>query len=633
MKNVIKEGKYEKLGVQQQQDNVIFTFCGEKEDRCFVVLINKKDGSRERIEVPEEYCLGSLRSIQIYRLNTEDYVYYYEINGEVIMDPYARRVVGREIWNNAERKDRGYEVFGGFAKEKFDWKEDKAPEIPRGDMFLYKLHVRGFTMDGGGRNPGTFKALMNRIGYLQKLGVTTVELMPVYEFEEMPIPVQIQLPDYIQWESESEDVIQPVIKEETRGQLNYWGYGTGNYFAVKVSYASEPEFASREYKMLIRRLHEHGMECIMEMHFPEGTNHNLILDALRYWVMEYHVDGFHLIGESIPVTAIVQNNLLSRTKIFCEKFEQTVADASRKYKNLYVYKEEYMYPARKVLNHLNGNMREFIDQQRKQGTCWGYVNFIASNNGFTLADLFMYNDRHNEANGENNLDGNAWNFSNNYGVEGPTRRRFVNSLRRLKWRNSMMMLFLAQGVPMLWSGDEMGNSQQGNNNAYCQDNPVGWMNWKNEKTHKKELIFLRQLAEFRKEHPILSNEMPFQFSDYRGFGFPDLSFHGESAWILEPSVGGLCIGMMYCGAYSSDESKSEDVYVGYNFFSAVSTLALPQLPKNRGWYRVMDSADEIPYLEIPVRQEDPFLLMKPQSICVLVSRPVEHMEKRRSKKR
>ena len=624
MKINVKEGNYAKLGVQQQAGQVTFTFCGEKEDICFVVLVRKSDLNRVRIEVPEAFCLGSLRSITIVDLDVTGYVYYYEINGIKQIDPCAQRIVGREIWNDESRKANDYEVFCGFAKEDFDWKNDLAPEIPRDRMLLYKLHVRGFTMDADKQKyPGTFQALMNRVGYLEKLGITTVELMPVYEFEEIPIPVETKLPEYVKWESDEEDMIQLETVQVQVGRLNYWGYGPGNYFAVKASYASNPEQADREYKTLIRRLHAHHMECIMEMYFPEDTNHNLIIDALRYWVREYHVDGFHLLGESIPVTAIVQDNLLSRTKIMCEKYDSGVVCDGRKYMNLYVYKDEYMYPARKILNHLNGNMKEFIDQQRKQGSRLGYVNYITSNNGFTLADLFMYNDRHNEDNGENNLDGNAWNYSNNYGIEGPTRKRYINSLRRLKWRNSMMMLMLAQGVPMLWAGDEIGNSQKGNNNAYCQDNAIGWVNWKNEKTHRKELVFLQKLVRFRKEHPIISNEMPFQFSDYRALGCPDLSFHGESAWIVEPAVGRMCIGMLYCGAYTKDVKEAEDVYVAYNFFSAVSSLALPQLDKHKRWYLVMDSSNDAqPYLDEAVLMENSSITMMPQSICVLVGRRV-----------
>jgi glycogen operon protein len=375
----------------------------------------------------------------------------------------------------------------------------------------------------------------------------------------------------------------------------------------------------------------------MEMFFTEGTNHNLILDILRYWVRVYRVDGFHLLGTNLPITAIVQDNVLSRTKIFYEELNESVCSAGRKYKNLYVYKEEYMYPARRVLNHLNGNMRDFADQQRKQGAFLGYVNYIASNNGFTLADLFMYNDKHNEENGEKIADGNAWNFSNNYGVEGPTKKRYINAIRRLKWRNSILMLFLAQGVPLLWQGDEMGNSQGGNNNAYCQDNPTGWLNWKNEKTHRKELRFLRQVIAFRKEHPILSNEMPFQFSDYKSVGCPDLSFHGESAWIMEPIAGRMSLGMMYCGAYAQNaeaDRDAEDVYVAYNFSSGMTSMALPDPVRGRRWYLAIDSGnDAMPFLEEPVVCAQGSVVIRSQSIQVFVSRAIPEQEpKTRTKK-
>ena len=213
---------------------------------------------------------------------------------------------------------------------------------------------------------------------------------------------------------------------------------------------------------LIRKLHQHGMECVMEFFFPKGTDQNLILAALRFWVREYHVDGFHLLGENLPMTAIAQDKRLSRTKIFYTDFGDA-GEKERSYRNLYVYKDEYQYPARKMLNHFGYDLDEFIDQQRKQGSVLGFVNYISDNNGFTLADLFMYNERHNEDNGENNCDGNAWNFSNNYGVEGPTAKRYINRLRKRQWRNAILMIMMAQGVPLLWSGDEFGNSQAGNN--------------------------------------------------------------------------------------------------------------------------------------------------------------------------
>jgi glycogen operon protein len=182
------------------------------------------------------------------------------------------------------------------------------------------------------------------------------------------------------------------------------------------------------------------------------------------------------------------------------------------------------------------------------------------------------------------------------------------------------MLFLAQGVPLLWGGDEFLNSQKGNNNAYCQDNPIGWMNWKNAKAHEADIAFVREVCEFRKAHKVLSTEKPFRFSDYRTLGFPDVSYHGESAWLLGFDLGRMNLGLMYCGAYAGEDEP--DVYVAYNFYSAVSTLALPKLGKEKKWYLVIDSARE---KEPFVREEEPAenqqsISLHPQSICVLIGK-------------
>lgn len=623
MNFTVKEGNYTEMGVMQLEDQVIFTFEGEKEDTCCIVLVDRKTRETYRIEVSDTFCVGSLRSVAVSGVKPTDFYYYYEINGEKIIDPYATMIAGRENWNDKERFKNNYEILCGYSERMFDWKEDKAPELSKNELMIYKLHVRGFTKDLSSmrKSGGTFAGVKNRIEYLKNLGFTAIELMPVYEFEEMEIPVQtrLEVPDYVKWEPAEDDIIQPV-EEKVSDKVNYWGYGPGNYFAVKASYASKKEKAGVEFKELVYKLHQNGMDCILEMFFPEHTNHNLILNVLRFWVREYHVDGFHLLGENLPITAIIQDSLLSRTKIFYTGFDESAVRTDRQYQPLYVYKEEYMYPARKLLNHMNGEVREFLNQQRKQGMNVGYVNFITSNNGFTLADLFMYNDKHNDDNGENNRDGNLWNFSNNYGVEGPTRRKYIKSLRGLKWRNAMMMLFLAQGVPMLWSGDEICNSQKGNNNAYCQDNEIGWLNWKNEKLHKSELDFLQKLIDFRKSHPIISQKEPFHFQDYRAIGVPDLSYHGENAWMAESELDNRSVGVMYSGEY--ERKGAETVYIGYNFFSARMKLALPKLSYKKKWYLIADTTIEAePFMLEPKENESQkYVTMNPQAICILVGK-------------
>lgn len=623
MRIKVEEGNYSVMGLVQKSDRVIFTFECEKEDSCKLVLIDKMTKKKQTITVPEEYCLGSLRSISLKGINIKDYWYYYEIKGEKVIDPYATVIHGREKWNDLSRQEDSYEVLCGCTDTEYDWGKDLAPEISRQDMSIYKLHVRGFSKDNrNSKSAGTFNGIKNRINYISELGFTSVEIMPAYEFEEMEIPPVLLVPDYVKWKVEKEDTILPEQKPKASEKINFWGYGKGNYFAVKASYAQEPSNASSEFKDLVKCLHRNNMECIMEIFFTEDINHNLIIDVLRHWVKEYHVDGFHLLGNNLPITAIVQDVMLSRTKILYTGFDENNIPAKNTYKNLFVYKDEYLYPARKILNHMNGEMREFLNQQRKQGNEVGYINYITSNNGYTLADLFMYNDRHNEANGENNMDGNPWNFSNNYGFEGPTRKRYISEIRKLKWRNAMMMLYLAQGVPVVWSGDEIGNSQEGNNNAYCQDNKVGWINWKNDKNTKEKLDFLKKLSKFRKEHPIISQASPFRFNDYKSVGAPDLSYHGDNAWISDYELNRLTVGLMYCGKYAPKDSLSDYVYVGYNFFSGRNMLALPELPKGMKWYLVADSSDnKEPFKNKEVELENQeYVQLEPQSINIIIGR-------------
>ena len=444
--------------------------------------------------------------------------------------------------------------------------------------------------------------------------------MPMYEFEEMPIPKEVQVPEYVKCQPETADKIQMAMMDSAPKNINFWGYGPGEYFAVKSSYASEPDKASIEFKKLVKALHENNMECVMEIFFPETTSHTLIMEVLHYWMKEYHVDGFHIIGGNLPITSIVQDPLLSRTKIFADNFNGQY-DVRRKYKNLYVYREEYQYAARQLLNNRKGDIKEFINQQKKQSEDYGFVNYIAYNNGMTLADLFMYSDKHNEANGEKNCDGTDYNLSNNYGIEGPTKKRFVNDTRRKKMRMALTMLMFAQGVPLIYAGDEFGNTQEGNNNAYCQDNEIGWVNWSQFAKYKEEREMIKKLVQFRKEYSLISKEVPFKFNDYRSKGAPDLSYHGENAWIAQLDPGRKSLGMLYCGAYAKEGSNNSDIYVGYNFYSEEVQLALPKVP-GKEWYYEDDKLENQQYTMIPA-----------QSIRVLFGREIEKKETKKKNER
>ena len=620
MKYKVSEGDYEKNGVQLKDGTVIFTFAGEKEDSCNILFYDKEQVLKQKVHAPKEFCRGSIRSVLVSGIDARHLRYNYEINGEIRQDVYAQRIIGREKWNDDGRRKKDYALCCGCVEQTFDWKMDRQPEIPGSRMILYQLHVRNFSMDAGlrGHEKGTFAAIKNKIGYLKNLGITTLELMPVYEFEEIEFREMTPPPAYVKWEKQKDDLIVPGGGREAV-RVNCWGYVPGNYFAVKASYSSIPD-ASVEYKELIRSLHLSGMECVMQMFFDERMNQNVILDALRFWVREYHVDGFHLFGSSVPVTAIVQDPLLSRTKIFYDGFAPMLLESKTRYRHLFVANDEYLYPVRKLLNHTDGRMEEFLCQQRKQHSVQGFINYVANNNGFTLADLFCYCEKHNEQNGEDNRDGNNWNYSGNCGVEGKTRKQYVQKMRHRQMKNAFAALFLAQGVPLIYEGDEFGNSQDGNNNAYCQDNATGWINWKTAVHYKWLTDFVKNMIKFRQMHPVVCQEEPMKFNDYGRKGFPDISYHGENAWLSSVSLDRQAVGVLYCGAYAKREDKTEDdfIYVGYNFHSGRAALALPKLPEGRKWYAVMNTAEEISFAaQSCCLEEQHMLSMTGQSVCIL----------------
>ncbi len=618
------KGNYKELGAAAGKNQICFTFACEKEKECKLVLLHKPSGEREELIIPKEYCRGALYSVNIEGILAKNYLYQFVIDNKVVLDPYAKVIAGREVWNDPERSTKEENLWAGFLADKFDWGEDKNPEVPKSEMVMYKLHARGYTMAAKGRNKGSFAALTKQISYWKDLGLTTIELMPVYEFEEKPqVKPLPQVPDYVKWEEKAANRIQPVVLETKEKPINYWGYGEGNYFALKASYASRPEHAPEEFKNFIRELHENHMECVMEISFPEETDPSMILEVLRFWVAEYHVDGFHLLGGRLPIDAILKDAFLARTKIFAEDFFGKTT--GRSYKNLYIYKEEYHFSARQLLNAYPCDVAEFMNQQKKQGEAYGYVNFLASNNGFTLADVFMYNDKHNEANGENNTDGSDYNFSNNCSVEGLSKKKHVLALRRSRIRAAYMMLLLGQGIPLLMAGDEFGNSQAGNNNAYCQDNEIGWTDWSNFSKTKEDRELLKALIAFRKSHSLISNELPFRFNDYRAYGAPDLSYHGEHAWISQIDHGRKCIGLLYNGAYAKEEGAA-DIYVAYNFYSEAVKLALPQIltkgqKKKKAWYQIMTSDIEAgASQEEKLLEEQQFVQVPPQSVTLLIGK-------------
>jgi glycogen operon protein len=479
-----------------------------------------------------------------------------------------------------DRRGSEDQIRSGFDFSEFDWENDHCPEIPGSEMIMYKLHVRGFTKEATvGRKKGTFEALESQIPYFTELGITTLELMPAYEFEElMPPRHPKQTMDFEGWSPQAVagyQLLQQKEYEEKEKEMpciNYWGYGAGNYFAPKASYAFAAP-ASLALKRLIKSLHRARLECVMEMSFDAYANPNYIVEVLRHWVREYHVDGFHLLCGSAALPSVLHDPLLRRSKIFAPSFPKEVWEQKGGYPHLYVYNDEFLYAARKQINRQDGSLVEFLNQQKKQHPNVGFVNYFANNNGFTLADVFSYAEKHNEANGEDGTDGNDWNHSVNCGEEGVSRKKKIKDYRHRLMKQAIASVLLSQGVPLIMAGDEFGNSQNGNNNAYCQDNRVGWLNWQDLRKHRDYFAFVRELLALRREHPVLRGREPMRMSDYAGLGLPDLSYHGTQAWAGDIYPGQQAVGLVYCGAYGDETG---DLYIGWNFAQGEQSLALPK---------------------------------------------------------
>ena len=416
------------------------------------------------------------------------------------------------------------------------------------------------------------------IPYWKELGVNTLELMPAYEFPEVPPVKQEEEKEYITDRKES-------------GRVNYWGYASGYYLSPKRAYCTADN-VQNEVRDFIKALHKAGMECIMEFYFPGETNPFAALRALQFWKTYYHIDGFHIQGEGVPAELILKDGILSDTKIMIEGYDFSGFYGGKEPKKrvLAEYNRSFLEDMRRFLKSDEGMTEGALWHVRKNSGFHGVVNFMTCQDGFTLHDLVSYNYKHNEENGENNEDGSSYNYSWNCGTEGNTRKLAVRQMRERQMRNAFLMMILSQGTPMIYAGDETGNSQEGNNNAWCQDNPVGWTDWKGLKRNASLFAFVKNALAFRADHPILHMSKELKGTDYLAKGFPDVSFHGERAWYVSYENTSRLFGVMYYSAYEEEE-KEEFIYVGYNFHWEERSLALPNLPEGYSWKKVADTGD------------------------------------------
>ncbi len=596
------------MGAWVRHDSIHFSVesAGEEAPELLVYTRQSQEPAAV-IPFPAENRFGDVYAMIVTGIDPGRHYYAFRAGGRIFCDPYARIVAGRERYGDPAHLE--HILRGGFLTDEFDWGGDRPLGRPFSEMVLYHLHVRGFTAHPSSKvkGKGTFYGAAQKIPYLKELGITAVELMPVTEFEEVET-VPMRGPG------------GTLCGEKPTGRLNYWGYGPSSLFAPKGSYHSGAEGRSQsdELKYLVKAFHENQIEVIFDLYFPSEIPDSQVLEVLKFWVLEYHADGIHITGRS-AFPAAAQEPLLAETKLFISDW----GDAPRgRRKHLAQYHDGFLADMRCFLKGDEDRLNDMVFRTRLNQADMAVVNYIAHSNGFTLWDMVSYDRKHNEDNGENNRDGTDYNFSWNCGEEGPSRRKQIIKLRRDQLRNGMAMVFLSQGVPLLEAGDEMGHTKQGNNNTFCQDNALSWLNWKPTKTGTEIRQYIQYLIRFRKRHPIFRSEQPLRGMDYRNLGYPDISIHGINPWKPEYENYRRQIGILYNGAYGE---PAEDClfYVLYNMHWTDHDFALPHLAEGEEWRLLLHTTKEAPnYYEeeeaLPLENQD-YMTVPARTIILLMA--------------
>lgn len=638
------------LGVTRSGRNLNFAVAvGDTDEVLLKLYKNAQDLQPETVlKLDGSFRYGNIFAVTIKNFSGRGYTYLYEAKGVSFVDPYARLISGREVYGKALTRKAKKLVRAYVSENSFDWKEEKAPGLDFEELIIYKLHIRGFTKAAGGAHGGTYRGVADKIPYLKDLGINAVLLMPCMEYNEVyEAEPEVGVPEFVSSkfykgstveefrsgvpgpaESKTEagqnntaaagnqtvenDVNggKPGISEtlppgklnplgasseeltylsDIKQKVNFWGYTSFYYFfAPKASYAYQPEKADYEFKYMVSKLHEAGIEVLMEVSIPQATNRSMMLDALRYWVREYRIDGFKLNLDCIDPNLIACDPYLSRAKLIGNSWN-TDEIYPREYtpdsRRLAFYNDAFSADLRRFLKSdegMSGQALHHIADNKGKAT---RINYITDHNGFTLADLYMYDVKHNEANGEHGRDGTDMNYSWNCGAEGPDKHKKIRELRLKMRKNAVAALLLSQGVPLIFAGDEMGNSQNGNNNAYCQDNEIGWINWKKNRTDAEFYQFVKELISLRKSHSVLRNKIALKNMDYLSAGKPDVSFHSLQAWYPDYSYYNRCIAVMYSGAYALvDRSrKDEDFYIACNMYWDEKEFEIPNETEGKEW--------------------------------------------------
>jgi glycogen operon protein len=658
---------------------------------CTLVLFEKNAPEPfAEIPFPDEFEIGDVYCMIVFGLDFDNLEYGYKMDGpfrpeeghrfdktKILSDPYSRALGGRDVWMADPNWDNIYPHRSRIIYQDFDWEGDHPLETPIEDLIIYEAHVRAFTKDksSGVKAPGTFSAIREKIPHLKKLGINCIELMPIYEFDE--------------WEHSKEN------PETGETLVNFWGYSTINFFAPKAGYAATGKFGMQvdELKTLIKDLHRNGIEVLLDVVFnhtaegnergpyisfrgldnkvyymltPEGyyfnfsgtgntlnCNHprvrNMVLDCLRYWAAEFHIDGFRfdlaaILGRDqsgVPlnnpplVESLAYDPILSSCKLIAEAWDAGglyQVGSFPAYGRWGEWNGKYRDSIRKVLKSEKGLIGEL--SQRIQGSPDLYfyrgptasINFITCHDGFTMMDMVSYNEKHNEANGEDNNDGANDNNSWNCGVEGPTDDPAINFLRRQQVKNALTILMVSQGVPMLLMGDEMGRTKHGNNNTYCHDNELNWLNWDLLEENADLFNYTQRIIQFRKAHPVLRSKEHFQHRDYKEVGLSDISFHGTSAWRPDWTDDSLVFAYMLSGDHAKGGTiKDDTLYIAINMYWDGLEFELPQVPGDKQWHifanTSMPAGKDISEVGAEILLEDQHkIVIGGRSIVILVNK-------------
>lgn len=634
----IKNGQPYPLGASLNADGSInFSMVNNTNEECGIILYRKGVEQKERILFDKKYRVGNIFCALIEGIDSARYEYNFFVGEKTLVDTYAKRIVGNEKWRGGELK-RPF-LRGSFYNNAFDWQGTARLCIPYNESIMYCLNVRGFTKHGSSKvkHKGTFEGIIEKLPYLKELGINSLELMPAYEFEECEWEhvESIAMTQTIEYQVEHIDAEIEKAKEPAKAKrLNCWGYKEAFYFAPKASFAAGDD-ADAEFKRMVRELHKNGIEVIMQFYFPTNIKPGYILEILKHWALEYHIDGFHLKGERVPVTLIATEPLFANTKIMCEDFnleEIYHAAESVPCKNLAYYRDSFMYDMRRYLKSDYAMLGSFQYHMRNYHQKCGIINFAANYYGFTLADLVSYDNKHNEANGEDNTDGMDMNYSWNCGVEGPSRKKAVNRLRHAQIKNMLSFLFLAQGTPLLMAGDEFGNSQNGNNNCYCQDNETGWVDWRGLVKNADIYEYVKNIIAFRREHPMTHFDGDMSMLNRFGYGYPDLSYHSEEAWKAQLDDNNRHIGIMYCG-HGLDGASADYIYIASNMHWNAHRFALPSIA-NYEWVKAFETAEN--ELVTDYEKNTAYIDISPRSVTALIGKklpePVKKSQKTAAKK-